>query len=44
MSVFENREFNGHELVADVLADALFKDGTRITDDDNEMSNEKIAA
>ena len=29
------RRFNGHELVADVLAGATFKDGIRVTDDDN---------
>jgi transposase-like protein len=40
------RRFNGHELVADVLADATFKDGIRVTDDDthDEMTNEKVAA
>jgi hypothetical protein len=29
------RRFNGHELVADVLAGATFKDGQRVTDDEN---------
>ena len=29
------RKFNGHELVADVLDGAKFKDGIRVTDDDN---------
>jgi putative transposase len=36
------RRFNGHELVADVLASERFKDGIRITDDTND--NEKVAA
>jgi transposase-like protein len=42
------RRFNGHELVADVLAGAQFKDGIRVTDDDNETTDEttdeKVAA
>jgi putative transposase len=42
------RRFNGHELVADVLAGAKFKDGIKVTDDntndDNEMTPERIAA
>jgi putative transposase len=41
------RRFNGHELVADVLADVKFKDGIRVTDDDThnpEMTDEKVAA
>jgi putative transposase len=41
------RRFNGHELVADVLAGARFKDGTRVTNDDNnndEMTDERVAA
>jgi putative transposase len=41
------RRFNGHELVADVLAGAQFKDGERVTDDkDNEdhMTDERVAA
>jgi putative transposase len=38
------RRFNGHELVTDVLAGVKFKDGIRVTDDDNEMTNEKAAA
>ena len=41
------RRFNGHHLVADVLAGARFKDGIRVTDDDNddnEMTDEKVAA
>ena len=41
------RRFNGHELVADVLAGAEFKDGIRVTDDDtnqDEMTHERVAA
>ena len=38
------RRFNGHELVADVLAGAKFKDGEKVTDDDNEMTDERVAA
>jgi transposase-like protein len=38
------RRFNGHELVADVLAGVTFKDGERVTDDDNEITDEKVAA
>jgi transposase-like protein len=40
------RRFNGHELVADVLAGVKFKDGIRVTDDDNEdqTTDEKVAA
>jgi putative transposase len=41
------RRFNGHELVADVLAGIEFKDGIRVTNDDNhdnEMTDEKVAA
>ncbi len=38
------RRFNGHELVADVLADAKFQDGIKITDDDNDVTPEKVAA
>ena len=41
------RRFNGHELVADVLADVKFKDGIPVTDDDNhdhQMTTEKVAA
>ena len=40
------RRLNGHELVADVLADVKFRDGIRVTDDDNhdnEMTEEKVA-
>jgi transposase-like protein len=38
------RRFNGHELVADVLAGAQFKDGKRVTDDENTTSEERVAA
>jgi putative transposase len=38
------RRFNGHELVADVLNDVTFKDGIKVTDDDTEMTDEKVAA
>ncbi len=41
------RRFNGHELVADVLAGATFKDAIRVPDDDThdpEMTDEKVAA
>jgi hypothetical protein len=40
------RRFNGHELVADVLAGATFKDGIRVTDDTNhdETPDENVAA
>src|SRR3954449_3591377 len=34
------RRFNGHELVADVLAGAKFKDGIRVTDDDTNDDDE----
>jgi hypothetical protein len=35
------RRFNGQELVADVLADVQFKDGIRVTDDD-QIIEEKV--
>ena len=41
------RRFNGHELVGDVLAGVKFKDGVKVTDDDNndnEMTDERVAA
>ncbi len=40
------RRFNGHELVADVLAGVQFKDGIKVTDDNNhdEMTDERVAA
>jgi len=39
------RRFNGHELIADVLDDVVFKDGERITDEDvdNDSIDEKVA-
>lgn len=41
------RRFNGHELVADVLAGVQFKDGQRVTDDkhnEDQMTDERVAA
>jgi hypothetical protein len=41
------RRFNGHHLVADVLAGVKFKDGIQVTNDDNHddgMTNERVAA
>ena len=38
------RRFNGHELVADVLAGLKFKDGIAVTDDDTTTTDEKVAA
>jgi transposase-like protein len=38
------RRFNGHELVTDVLAGVKFKDGIKVTDDDNEMTPDRVAA
>jgi len=38
------RRFNGHELVTDVLEDAKFKDGIRVTDDETTTTDEKVAA
>ena len=38
------RRFNGHELVADVLAGTQFKDGIRVTDDKTTTIDEKVAA
>jgi putative transposase len=39
------RRFNGHELVADVLAAAKYKDGIQLTDhNNNEMTDERVAA
>jgi transposase-like protein len=39
------RRFNGHELIADVLAGAVFKDGERVIKDDNDNNSidEKVA-
>jgi putative transposase len=38
------RRFNGHELVADVLAGTNFKDGIRVTENDTTTIKEKAAA
>jgi hypothetical protein len=40
------RRFNGHKLVADVLAGARFQDGVRVNDNsnDDETKDEKVAA
>jgi putative transposase len=42
------RRFNGHELVADVLAGVKFMDGFKVTEDntndDNEKTDERVAA
>src|SRR4051794_20352389 len=38
------RRFNGHELVADVLAGAQFKDGVRVSDDETTTADETVAA
>ena len=38
------RRFNGHELVTDVLDGVKFKDGIKVTNDDNEMTDERVAA
>jgi len=38
------RRFNGHELVADVLAGANFKDGIRVPDEHPDQHDEKVAA
>ena len=38
------RRLNGHELVADVLAGAKYKDGIRVTENDTQHENERVAA
>jgi putative transposase len=38
------RRFNGHELVTDVLDGIRFKDGAKVTDDENTTTDEKAAA
>ena len=38
------RRFNGHALVADVLNDVKFKDGIKVTDDEDTTTEEKVAA
>jgi len=40
------RRFNGHELVADVLAGVKFRDGIKVTHDDNhdnKTTDERVA-
>jgi hypothetical protein len=36
------RRFNGHELIADVLGGATFKDDERVTDDEDNDINENL--
>ena len=38
------RRFNGHELIADVLNGATFKDGVKVTDDEATTQDERVAA
>jgi putative transposase len=38
------RRFNGHELIAEVLDGATFKDGEKVTDDEATTQEEKVAA
>ena len=38
------RRFNGHQLVADVLTGATYKDGIRVTDDEATTTDERVAA
>jgi len=38
------RRFNGHELIADVLDGATFKDGVKVTDGEVTTQDEKVAA
>ena len=38
------RRFNGHELVADVLAGVTFKDGVKVTEDETTTLDERVAA
>jgi putative transposase len=38
------RRFNGHELIADVLDGATFKDGVKVTDDEATTQDEEVAA
>src|SRR5215207_6614146 len=38
------RRFNGHELVADVLVGVRFKDGERVTDEEETTTYERVAA
>lgn len=38
------RRFNGHELIADVLNGATFKDGVKVTDNETTTQDEEVAA
>jgi putative transposase len=38
------RRFNGHELIAEVLDGATFKDGVKVTDDETTTQDEEVAA
>jgi putative transposase len=38
------RRFNGHELIAEVLDGAKFKDGVKVTDDEATTQDEEVAA
>jgi putative transposase len=38
------RRFNGHELIAEVLDGATFKDGVKVTDDEATTQDEEVAA
>ncbi|MHB1468252.1 MAG: IS256 family transposase [Solirubrobacteraceae bacterium] len=38
------RRFNGHELIAEVLDGATFKDGVKVTDEQTTTQDEKVAA
>ena len=38
------RRFNGHELVAEVLDGAKFKDGIKLSDDETTTTDEEVAA
>jgi putative transposase len=38
------RRFNGHELIADVLNGATFKDGVKVTEDETTTQDERVAA
>ena len=38
------RRFNGHELISEVLDGVKFKDGVKVTDDENTTQEEKVAA
>jgi putative transposase len=38
------RRFNSPQLIADVLTGTKYKDGIKVTNDDNQTTNEKVAA